>query len=71
MHMHMHMHMHIENSEAHRLKLKEMSHGFHLLMEYPDDKNILLTPSVKNDMSLVIVTANLISKLLALIPHEW
>jgi hypothetical protein len=46
-----------------------MSHRFHLLMEYPDDKNILLAPPVKNGVSLVIVTANPICDFLALMPH--
>jgi len=53
------------------LRLKEMSHRVHLLMEYPDDKNIGLTYPVKNSVSLVIMTANTLSDTLALMPHQW
>lgn len=51
-------------------KLREMNHRLHLLMEYPDDKNTGLTPSVKNGVPLVIVAANPIGDLLTHMPHE-
>ncbi len=47
-----------------------MFHRFQLLMECPDDKNTGFMPSVKKGVPLVIVTANPIGDLLALMPHE-
>jgi len=46
-----------------------MSHWLHLLVEHPDNKNTVLTLPVENGVSLVIVTANPICDLLALIPQ--
>lgn len=53
------------------LKFKEMFHRFHLLMKYPDHKNVGFTAPVKNSVPLMIVTANTLCYFLAFMSHEW
>lgn len=48
-----------------------MFYRLHLLVEYPDDENIVCALSVKNGVSLVVVTANAVCDCLALMPHLW
>jgi hypothetical protein len=52
------------------LKFKEMSHRFHLLMEYSDYKNVVFTLPVKYGVSLVIMAPDVFGDLGARMSHK-